>query len=307
MRYFSSLFIFIINFVSEKKNITKEEETVFQVPRFARNKQPFIKEIPQELKIQLIATENIASGIYNETTENYEALHDKVWQVWIPRGCRMVMFFTEFELESSPNCSKDFFSIQTSKKQQDIVKYCGSVGEIANKTISIRNRRRVQMQFHSDENHTRRGVKAAYCFQDLKTYDPDVPCGCNADTSAVRRRQTRKAKGKDHSKSHTEKSHSKKHNTKTHTHTKSKSKADTNFSNMHILTIHGFLLIGDSKHAKARLNKDLLFAMQSDQVCLHPIIAKLITQLLVSGETWPVPHQNKALQLNSWFKLCTEP
>ena len=250
---------------------------MFQVPRFAKNKQPVIKEIPQELKIQLIATENIASGIYNETTENYEELNDKVWQVWIPRGCRMVMFFTEFELESSPNCSKDFFSIQTSKTQKDIVKYCGSVGEIANKTISIRNRRRVQMQFHSDENHTRRGVKAAYCFQDLKTYDPDVPCGCNADTSAVRRRQTRKAKGKksgkEHSKSHTEKSHSKKQNTKTHT--KSKSKPHINFSNIQILTIHGFLLIGDSKHSKARLNKDLLFAMQSDQVCLHPMIAKL--------------------------------
>ena len=129
----------------------------------------------------------------------------------------MVMFFTEFDLESSPDCSKDFFSIQTHKQQRDVIKYCGSVGEIANKTISIRNRRRVQLHFHSDESHTRRGVKAAYCFQDLKTYDPDVPCSCKADISGLKRRHTRKA-GKPRSKTHT-KSHSKSHS---HSHSKSK-------------------------------------------------------------------------------------
>ena len=113
----------------------------------------------------------------------------------------MVMFFTEFELESSPNCSKDFFSIQTSKTQKDIVKYCGSVGEIANKTISIHNSSQVQMQFHSDEHHTRRGVKAAYCFQELNTYN-SVPCSCNADTSAVKTIRIRTKGEKTHSHSH---------------------------------------------------------------------------------------------------------
>ena len=209
--------------------MTEEEKITYQVPRFQRNPEPVIKELPQELSIQLIASENIASGIYGNATENYEPLQDKVWQVWVPRGCRMVMFFDEFDLESSPNCTKDYFSIQSSKKQQDIIKYCGSVAEISNKTISIRNRRRVQMIFHSDENHTRRGVRAAFCFQDLKTYNPDVPCGCNADISGVRKRKVRspkrKGKGRSRSKSHSKtKSHKKsKSDSKSKSHSKTKS------------------------------------------------------------------------------------
>ncbi len=249
---------------SEPENITEEEEYVIETSTYAREPKPLIKAIPQELKIQLIATENIASGIYNDSTENYEILNDKVWQVWIPRGCRMVMFFTEFDLESSPDCSKDFFSIQTSKKQKDIIKYCGSVGEIANKTISIRNRRRVQLHFRSDEDHTRRGVKAAYCFQDLKTYDADVPCGCNTDTSSVRRslRHTRKASKPKTGKSKTGKPRTKTHSKHKH-HSKSKKRLEILFCYM-LFTLWCSVTGG----SKARLNKDLLFAMQTDQVSI---------------------------------------
>lgn len=115
----------------------------------------------------------------------------------------MVLFFYEFDLESSTNCTKDYFSMQTSKKGE-VTKFCGSVGEITNKTINIKNRRRVQFRFHSDDTYTRRGIEAAFCFQDSKTYNPYVPCNCNADTSGVKRRHARKAgkKSRTHTKHH---------------------------------------------------------------------------------------------------------
>lgn len=233
---------------SKKVNITEEKTTVFSVPRYVRDPQPTIKTIPQELRLQLIATENNAMDVYNSTSDNYEPLTDKIWQIWIPRGCRMVLFFYEFDLESSTNCTKDYFSIQTSKKGE-VTKFCGSVGEITNKTINIKNRRRVQFQFHSDDTYTRRGIEAAYCFQDQKTYDPDVPCNCNADTSGVKRRQTRKARthGKHGEKTHHEHTKTKKGPKKESTKTNSKPK---------------------------RVDQFTLQAMQSDQVCYKETSSK---------------------------------
>ena len=199
-------------------NVTQEEKITYQIPRIKRSPTPEINDLPRELTLQLIATENI-DLFGNETVDNYDTLEDKIWQIWIPRKCRMVIFLNEFDLETSTNCSKDYFSIQTSKQQQDISKYCGSIAQVS-KIINIERRRRVQMIFHSDDGITRKGVHATFCFQSSSNIEPDVPCACNADTSAVRRRHTR---GSSDPRKHssTKRTHSHSHS---HSHSKSRSK-----------------------------------------------------------------------------------
>jgi hypothetical protein len=172
----------IIN-VTEKKNIT------FQVPIHQRSTEPEIRELPTELTLGIIATENI--DIFgNDSKENYNELEDKVWQIWVPRGCRLVLFFSEFDLESSPNCSKDYLTVQSTKRQKDIPKYCGGISSVP-KEITI-HRRRAQFHFHSDNTNTRKGVHATYCFQKSTDVRPDdIPCSCNTDISGITRRHAR--------------------------------------------------------------------------------------------------------------------
>ncbi len=133
-------------------------------------------------------TDNI--GIFgNLTQDSYPSNQDKIWQIKIPKRCRMVIYFQEFDLESSDDCTKDYFTIQTSKSQSNIRKYCSSLHE-----IELRYRRRVQLWFHSDDTVTKRGIYAALCLSNWPPMDGQRPCTCN--TAASRRRLTRGAAGR---------------------------------------------------------------------------------------------------------------
>lgn len=181
-------------------NITKTETITFQVTSHKRSTEPEIRELPKELTLGIIATENV--DIFgNQSRDAYSELEDKVWQIWVPRSCRLVMFFSEFDLESSPNCSKDYFTIQSTKRQAKIPKYCGGISS-APKDVQI-TKRRAQFHFHSDSDEVRSGIRATYCFQKNRDVDPnDVLCNCNADTSSlIKKRHVRSRSNSDSTKS----------------------------------------------------------------------------------------------------------
>lgn len=142
-----------------------------------REDTPEIIKLPESLSLGLILTDNFdASGhLINET---YPKNLDKHWQISIPKGCRMTIHFRVFDIESSPACNKDYFLVQTSKYQSDIHKYCHHL-----ESIEIRNRRRLQLTLHSDENSLQssgRGIYATACLSNLpeETALNQAPCTC---------------------------------------------------------------------------------------------------------------------------------
>ena len=132
-----------------------------------------IVELPQELSLGFILTDNINASRYY-LNESYQLNQDKIWQIRIPRQCRMIIYFREFDLEPTEGCGKDYFTIQTSKAQKNIPKYCNSL-----RRVEIRNRRRVQMWFHSDETVAKRGIYGTFCFSKWPASKDDTPCNCN--------------------------------------------------------------------------------------------------------------------------------
>ena len=142
----------------------------------------------------MIATDNYQDVFgHLPTNETYEPLQDKIWQIWVPSGCRMLLYFNDFDLESTPNCSKDFFAIQD-KTFGTVTKYCGGISNLPNVTnrshIQIM-KASVQLTFHSDSTVTKNGLRATYCFQNKKS--PTSPaCSCNINTNNVERRRRRK-------------------------------------------------------------------------------------------------------------------
>lgn len=160
-----------------------------------RAEEPFkIIKMPESLSLGLVLTDNFnASG--NRINDTYPLNVDKHWQISVPRGCRMNIVFREFDIESSRDCKKDNFSVQTSKNQDDIHKYCDNIEE-----IEIRRRRRVQLTMHSNEDTARRGVYASVCISNLpeETAIDQPPCTClqrsRRSVRAARARSTRSAR-----------------------------------------------------------------------------------------------------------------
>ena len=133
-----------------------------------------IVELPQELSLGIIVTDNInISGHY--LNESYQLNQDKIWQIRIPRQCRMIIYFREFDLETAEGCVKDYFTIQTSKAQKNIRKYCTN----SLRRVEIRNRRRVQMWFHSNKTVAKKGIYGTFCFSKWPASADDTPCNCN--------------------------------------------------------------------------------------------------------------------------------
>ena len=89
----------------------------------------------------------------------------------------MNLYFRVFDIESSPECKNDYFLVQTSKSQTDIHKYCHHLEE-----IEIRNRRRVQLTLHSNENglEANSGIYATACISNLpgEGASNQAPCTC---------------------------------------------------------------------------------------------------------------------------------
>ena len=143
-----------------------------------------IVELPQELSLGFILTDNINASRYY-LNESYQLNQDKIWQIRIPRQCRMIIYFREFDLEQTEGCVKDYFTIQTSKAQKNIPKYCNSLHR-----VEIRNRRRVQVWFHSDETVAKRGIYGTFCFSKWPASEDDTPCNCNLVSSRRRRQRS---------------------------------------------------------------------------------------------------------------------
>ena len=152
-----------------------------------RGTEPFrIDNMPESYELGLLLTDNFnASG--HLINDSYPLLQDKHWQISVPKGCRMKIYFRVFDLEASPQCNKDNFTVQTSKKQGDIHKYCHNLEE-----IEIRRRRRVQLTMHSDEDIARRGIYATVCISNMPedTLVDQEPCTCQQKRVRRARRAT---------------------------------------------------------------------------------------------------------------------
>ena len=146
-----------------------------------------------------LATNNFAYESLNDSIsqleDTYRGNQDKIWQIKIPHGCQMWMSFQEFEIEPTVNCRKDYFSVQISKNQRDIRKYCMSL-----ESIAIQRRKRVQLWFHSDGSVQRKGIFAWFCFREILARDSTQEagenqpfCNCNQGNtrSGKRRRRSR--------------------------------------------------------------------------------------------------------------------
>lgn len=132
----------------------------------------------------LITTDN-----FNESLSSLEGFHapnqDKIWQIRIPQNCQLWIVFEEFEVESTEDCEKDYFSVQTSKNQADIRKYCKSL-----ESITVQRRKRVQLWFHADESIERRGLLARYCFRAItQNSTQQRSCNCNQEDSYTQRQR----------------------------------------------------------------------------------------------------------------------
>ena len=138
----------------------------------------------------VIATDNFDRQL-GELEGSYRANQDKIWQIKIPQNCQLWILFEEFDVEQTPDCEKDFFTVQTSKNQPDIRKYCRTL-----ESITIQRRRRAQLWFHSDNSIQRRGIFARYCFRRISTNSSQqqrqsmqLRCDCNLGGSHTRRRR----------------------------------------------------------------------------------------------------------------------
>lgn len=157
------------------------------VRRFNRTRVHIEKWPPSPSGLEIIKTDNLDTD-GNLKAETFAPNQDKIWQIKIPRNCRMVIYFPEFDIKSSPNCMQDNFTVQTNKNQTDIRKYCDTLHHIV-----INYRRRVQLWFHSglfdpeldDPLPPKRGVYATTCFASRSIDAP--PCSCNSEHTQKRR------------------------------------------------------------------------------------------------------------------------
>lgn len=175
-------------FCSKSRTVEKNETTPRRVTETVRSSTPNITRLPAS-SLYLITTDNINDS--SSISDTYPLNQDKIWQIHIPKRCKMSVYFSVFDLqvtEASDRCKQDSFTVQTSKYQQDIRKYCNNLHWIKLKRI-----RRVQMTFHSDHAVTRGGIKAVACLSNL--HDPSsetelsqqLPCTC--DPSVQRRKK----------------------------------------------------------------------------------------------------------------------
>lgn len=159
------------------KPTTEIEPKVTRQVTIQRSPEPEITKM-SNTNLYLITTDNI-----NGSNDTYPLNQDKIWQIHIPKGCKMTVYFSEFDLEVSERCQKDSFSVQYSQRQDHINRYCNNLHRIEFKTIN-----RVQMTFHSDREVQGRGIKATACIsnarhpESLTQLDQQLPCTCSPST-----------------------------------------------------------------------------------------------------------------------------
>jgi hypothetical protein len=135
------------------------------------------------------ATDNYNSSL-GELQGSYRGNQDKIWQIRIPQGCQLWIWFEDFNVEPTDFCDNDYFSVQTSKSQTDIRKYCRNL-----ESITIQRRRRVQLWFHAGASVERRGIFARFCFNSIVS-NSTQSCDCNqGDTQSHDRRKRSEMRG----------------------------------------------------------------------------------------------------------------
>ncbi len=134
------------------------------------------------LSLHIITTDNINKSNGAILNNSYPHNQDKIWHFFVPKGCRMVVYFTLFEVEISDMCQHDNFTVQYEKDQQNIHRYCNTLNK-----IEIR-KRRVQLKFHSNDAIAGRGIKAHVCLtRDNKRTDNELPCNCGSSGNRRKR------------------------------------------------------------------------------------------------------------------------
>ena len=149
---------------------------------YVRDPHPTISIFPPSLSLGFIKSDNINwHGNFTNGNNTYPANQDIIWQINVPRGCRMTMAFSLFDLEPSDGCDKDYFSIQTSKNHTKSAspKYCDQL-----MSVEIRWRKRAQFWLHSDEENEGKGIRAAFCFSPSDR--EGMACSCNLQSGGKR-------------------------------------------------------------------------------------------------------------------------
>ena len=148
---------------------------------------PEITELPNR-NFYLITTDNINES--SSISDTYPLNQDKIWQIYVPQDCKMTVYFSQFDLEVSDRCNKDSFSVQTSKRQREIYRYCKTLH-----SFESRGKKRIQMTFHSDDSIPKGGIRATVCISNRvntmsdNDFDSQLPCTCNTTSSSPRRRK----------------------------------------------------------------------------------------------------------------------
>ena len=160
--------------------------TTVQVPEIIHEWNRTTAEVeitPPDLSLGLIKTDNI--DIWGKMTSlAYPRNRDKIWQISVPQpGCSMTIYFHEFDMEHTVNCKQDYFSVQTSKGQLNIPRYCNTLHR-----IELARTKRVQLTIHSGNYTSRKGVYAVYCFNHWPLSPTNLPCSCNGRTHNIRQR-----------------------------------------------------------------------------------------------------------------------
>jgi hypothetical protein len=170
--------------------------TIIPKITYERSQTPEVTVMPPS-NLYLITTDNLnvsrnGSDTYHPE-DDYPLNQDKIWQIHIPKGCKMSVHFSTFDLEVSDKCEKDYFTVQTRKYENNIHKYCNNLN-----WIELRRINRVQMKFHSNHAVARGGIKAVACLSNL--HDPidegeltsRLPCTCDA----IERRRRKKSQSR---------------------------------------------------------------------------------------------------------------
>ena len=127
----------------------------------------------------------LAKGGPTLISDLYPANQTKIWQVKIPKKCKMFVSFLHFNIESSDKCEHDYFSVQTSKDPNEVVVFCNSL-----QNIDIRYRRRVQFTLHSDHASNNGQLAASVCLSKMDS--EKTKCDCFESTR--RKRSAQKCK-----------------------------------------------------------------------------------------------------------------
>lgn len=154
----------------ETKLVTVREETLHRTS----DEPTIVNELDSpELQHHYLLSDNMELDIGGPRLVSplYPANQTKIWQLKIPRGCKMFISFQEFAIESSDQCKNDYFSVQTSKDPNDVVAFCDSLHE-----MEIKFRRRVQFTLHSDHSVNNGKLAAHVCLSKMESDRNDCDC-----------------------------------------------------------------------------------------------------------------------------------